>query len=150
MEARHRVGGRVFTADLGAPIDLGASIVTGTDQSPVTLLCEQTGSSLYKIGHEGKIFDLDGEELDEDDDTHIEAEFNRLLDMTCKKRYEQNKRAIVNLLMETSDAAAASPSAALNAKLRRQSTRHLVNSLSLGKVLHQHIEHYLAIIKDGE
>lgn len=46
VEARSRMGGRIFTDDsLGAPIDLGASWIHGDRDNPITELAGQAGAS---------------------------------------------------------------------------------------------------------
>ena len=47
LEARERIGGRVWTDDrIGAPVDLGGSWVHGVDGNPLTLWCEKLGVRL--------------------------------------------------------------------------------------------------------
>ncbi|MGW5424569.1 flavin monoamine oxidase family protein [Streptomyces sp. NPDC003943] len=43
LEARDRIGGRIWTSDAwdGAPVDLGASWIHGTDRNPITALAEK-------------------------------------------------------------------------------------------------------------
>lgn len=67
MEARDRVGGRVHshTGPFGAPVDLGASLITGTAPDmeggrapdPCTFLCRQLGVALHPLGEELRLFD---------------------------------------------------------------------------------------------
>ena len=50
LEARDRIGGRVWTDDrVGAPVDLGGSWVHGVDGNPLTLWCEKLGIELVEI-----------------------------------------------------------------------------------------------------
>jgi polyamine oxidase len=47
LEARDRIGGRVWTDDrVGAPVDLGGSWVHGVDGNPLTLWCDKLGVRL--------------------------------------------------------------------------------------------------------
>ncbi len=49
LEARERLGGRVWTDDsLGAPLDLGGSWVHGIEGNPLTLWCEKLGVALIE------------------------------------------------------------------------------------------------------
>jgi len=45
LEARERLGGRIFTDDsLGAPIDLGAAWIHGNEKNPITELASEAGA----------------------------------------------------------------------------------------------------------
>ena len=51
LEARERVGGRVYTQHGGgftAPVDLGASIITGTEPSVEKGLCADPSAQLAR------------------------------------------------------------------------------------------------------
>jgi polyamine oxidase len=49
VEARQRLGGRVWTDDrLGAPLDLGGSWIHGVEGNPLTLWCNKLGVSLIE------------------------------------------------------------------------------------------------------
>ncbi|KAL4428259.1 hypothetical protein ABPG75_002348 [Micractinium tetrahymenae] len=68
LEARERVGGRVHSFQEGgftAPVDLGASIITGTDPDvekglrcdPSAILCRQLGVQLHPLGEQLPLLD---------------------------------------------------------------------------------------------
>ena len=58
LEARDRIGGRVWTDDrLGAPLDLGGSWVHGVEGNPLTLWCEKLGIDLIENQGERLLID---------------------------------------------------------------------------------------------
>jgi len=74
LEARGRVGGRVHSYQgdgFSAPVDLGASLVTGTapdaqaglGPDPVSFVCKQLGIQLHELGGELPIFDGRGQKV---------------------------------------------------------------------------------------
>ena len=65
LEARDRVGGRVWTdRSLGVPIDLGASWIHGVDGNPVTKLCQANGIQTRATSYaDALLFDRDGSRL---------------------------------------------------------------------------------------
>ena len=96
LEARARVGGRVVsdTTTVGAPADLGASIVTGTRATldggaggggrradPASLLARQLGVGLHTLGAEMPLFDsVDGAAVPPDVDARADTLRDALLD----------------------------------------------------------------------
>ncbi|GER57057.1 lysine-specific histone demethylase [Striga asiatica] len=91
LEARNRVGGRVFTdrSSLSVPVDLGASIITGVEADvaterrpdPSSLICAQLGLELTVLNSECPLYDtVTGEKVPADLDEELEAEYNGLLD----------------------------------------------------------------------
>ncbi|OWY58531.1 hypothetical protein B7486_79465, partial [cyanobacterium TDX16] len=49
LEARERIGGRIWTEDLdGTPVDLGASWIHGVDGNPTTELAEEIDAELHE------------------------------------------------------------------------------------------------------
>jgi hypothetical protein len=100
LEGRNRCGGRVCTDfnSFSAPVDLGASIITGLIGNPINVLCKQLKnysdsmaveanpivafqSLLHFVKAECPIYGLDGIQLSEQLDS-IEQQFNRALDAT--------------------------------------------------------------------
>ncbi len=68
LEARDRIGGRVWTSlkwpDM--PLDLGASWIHGLKGNPLTQLAQETGAKLVETNYErNTIYDTNGEELSE-------------------------------------------------------------------------------------
>jgi phytoene dehydrogenase-like protein len=72
LEARDRVGGRVHShqgAGFGAPVDLGASLITGTAPDteaglapdPASFVCKQLGIRLHHLGGGLPLFDEGGQ-----------------------------------------------------------------------------------------
>jgi monoamine oxidase len=58
LEARERVGGRVWTDNsLGFPADMGASWIEGARGNPITELCRQAGIATFEDPDEWQIFD---------------------------------------------------------------------------------------------
>lgn len=87
LEARDRPGGRVHTdSSLGGEIDLGASIITGLEGNPLTVLCKQLFIKLHPLHYECPIFDIDGKLIEKSTDEKVEQEFNRVLDESSKRR----------------------------------------------------------------
>ncbi|XP_074380070.1 lysine-specific histone demethylase 1 homolog 3-like [Apium graveolens] len=91
LEARGRIGGRVFTdrESLSVPVDLGASIITGVEADvasgrrpdPSTLICSQLGLELTVLDGECPLYDtVTGDKVPADLDEDLESEYNSLLD----------------------------------------------------------------------
>ncbi|XP_058725350.1 lysine-specific histone demethylase 1 homolog 3-like [Vicia villosa] len=91
LEARNRIGGRVFTdhSSLSVPVDLGASIITGVEADvaterrpdPSSLVCAQLGLELSVLNSDCPLYDtVTGQKVPTDMDEALEAEYNSLLD----------------------------------------------------------------------
>ncbi|KAM3710768.1 hypothetical protein ACJW31_01G056100 [Castanea mollissima] len=91
LEARSRIGGRVFTdrSSLSVPVDLGASIITGVEADvaterrpdPSSLVCAQLGLELTVLNSDCPLYDIvTGQKVPADLDDRLEAEYNSLLD----------------------------------------------------------------------
>nr|GMD93783.1 lysine-specific histone demethylase 1 homolog 3 [Ipomoea batatas] len=91
LEARSRIGGRVFTdrSSLSVPVDLGASIITGIEADvaterrpdPSSLICAQLGLELTVLNSDCPLYDIvTGEKVPANLDEALEAEYNSLLD----------------------------------------------------------------------
>ncbi|KAE9588351.1 hypothetical protein Lal_00002955 [Lupinus albus] len=91
LEARSRIGGRVFTdrSSLSVPVDLGASIITGVEADvaterrpdPSSLVCAQLGLELTVLNSDCPLYDtVTGQKVLADMDEALEAEYNSLLD----------------------------------------------------------------------
>ncbi|XP_039065654.1 LOW QUALITY PROTEIN: lysine-specific histone demethylase 1 homolog 3-like [Hibiscus syriacus] len=91
LEARDRIGGRVYTdhSSLSVPVDLGASIITGVEADvptnrrpdPSSLICAQLGLELTVLNSSCPLYDIvSGEKVPADLDKALEAEYNSLLD----------------------------------------------------------------------
>ncbi|XP_058098763.1 lysine-specific histone demethylase 1 homolog 3 [Magnolia sinica] len=91
LEARNRIGGRVYTdrSSLSVPVDLGASIITGVEADvaterrpdPSSLICGQLGLELTVLNSDCPLYDIvTGQKVPADLDEALEAEYNSLLD----------------------------------------------------------------------
>lgn len=91
LEARSRVGGRVYTdrSSLSVPVDLGASIITGVEADvaterrpdPSSLICAQLGLELTVLNSDCPLYDIiTGQKVPADLDETLETEYNSLLD----------------------------------------------------------------------
>lgn len=91
LEARNRIGGRVYTdrTSLSVPVDLGASIITGVEADvaterradPSSLVCAQLGLELTVLNSDCPLYDIvSGQKVPADLDEALEAEYNSLLD----------------------------------------------------------------------
>ncbi|KAF4358314.1 hypothetical protein F8388_014584, partial [Cannabis sativa] len=91
LEARNRIGGRVYTdrSSLSVPVDLGASIITGVEADvaterrpdPSSLVCAQLGLELTILNSDCPLYDIvQSQKVQSDLDEALEAEFNSLLD----------------------------------------------------------------------
>lgn len=91
LEARERIGGRVYTdrTSLSVPVDLGASIITGVEADiaterradPSSLICYQLGLELTTLNSACPLYDVvTGDKVPDSLDEDLEAEYNGLLD----------------------------------------------------------------------
>lgn len=91
LEARDRIGGRVFTdhSSLSVPVDLGASIITGVEADvtsqrrpdPSSLICAQLGLELTVLNSDCPLYDtVTGQKVPPELDEAVEVEYNGLLD----------------------------------------------------------------------
>ncbi|KAM1434426.1 hypothetical protein ACFX2I_042510 [Malus domestica] len=108
LEARSRIGGRVYTdrSSLSVPVDLGASIITGVEADwaterrpdPSSLVCAQLGLELTVLNSDCPLYDIaTGEKVPADLDEALEAEFNSLLDdmvLLVAKEGEQTRLSL--------------------------------------------------------
>src|SRR5882672_7595520 len=62
LEARNRVGGRIFTnRDLGAPVDLGALWIHGSQGNPLTALADRFRAARMTTDYGSfRLYDTDG------------------------------------------------------------------------------------------
>ncbi|CAM8981727.1 unnamed protein product [Rhodiola kirilowii] len=91
LEARSRIGGRVYTdrSSLSVPVDVGASIITGVEADvdserrpdPSSLICSQLGLELTILNSDCPLYDtVTGQKVQGDLDETLEDEYNSLLD----------------------------------------------------------------------
>jgi monoamine oxidase len=126
LEARMRTGGRMYThyyANNGTAVDIGASIVTGSDTNPIsTVLPKQTDIELFRIGDDGTLYDTNGDQIHATLDNKVEKEFNSILERCCALKKEDRSYHML--------------------------TEKTINELSLGHVMFSMIDEYLQTIED--
>lgn len=92
LEARDRIGGRIFTdrESLGIPIELGASWIHGITGNPLYKLTQTNGIKTIDCDYESmpQIFQRDGQELDAASVTDLKAAFSKI-----RKRLSNMQRA---------------------------------------------------------
>ncbi|KAF0929951.1 hypothetical protein E2562_027081 [Oryza meyeriana var. granulata] len=110
LEARNRIGGRVYTdrVSLSVPVDLGASIITGVEADiaterradPSSLICSQLGLELTVLNSACPLYDVvTGDKVPDDLDADLESEYNGLLDEMAQL-FAQNGESAVGLSLE--------------------------------------------------
>ncbi len=87
LEARDRVGGRVWThRDLGHPVDLGASWIQGSEGNPLTALARSIGARNAPVDWDDlALFDHDGRRVSDRDAEEISADFDEVMDETLEE-----------------------------------------------------------------
>lgn len=111
LEARKRIGGRVYTdqSSLSVPVDLGASIITGVEADvaterrpdPSSLVCAQLGLELTVLNSDCPLYDIvTGQKVPSDFDEALEAEYNSLLDDMLLLVAQRGEQAIKMSLEE--------------------------------------------------
>lgn len=110
LEARDRIGGRVYTdrTSLSVPVDLGASIITGVEADiaterradPSSLICSQLGLELTVLNSACPLYDVvTGNKVPDALDDDLEAEYNGLLDEMALL-FAQNGDSAIGLSLE--------------------------------------------------
>ncbi|CAL4915255.1 unnamed protein product [Urochloa decumbens] len=110
LEARDRIGGRVYTdrTSLSVPVDLGASIITGVEADIVTerradpssLICSQLGLELTVLNSACPLYDVvTGDKVPDALDDDLQAEHNALLDEMALL-FAQNGDSAIGLSLE--------------------------------------------------
>ncbi|KAL5225652.1 hypothetical protein ABZP36_012291 [Zizania latifolia] len=110
LEARDRIGGRVYTdrVSLSVPVDLGASIITGVEADiaterradPSSLICSQLGLELTVLNSACPLYDVvTGDKVPDDLDTDLQSEYNGLLD-EMELLFAQNGESAIGLSLE--------------------------------------------------
>lgn len=128
FEARDRPGGRIFT-DTGrfsGPVDLGAMVLTGVVQNPISILAEQTDSETYVVKPQCPLFDVDGKWVSSEEDDWAEKEYNAVLSATARYRErEASGRKVCTMSLGK----------AFQQTLIRRTTRRLEQAESIKKSL---------------
>ena len=101
LEARRRVGGRVNTREFDGPegtkvaVDLGGSILSGSNGNPLFVMSRQLGLIPHAIQTECDLYDENGNAVNEEMDKDVEATFNRSLEDMSE--YRRNiERSVAN------------------------------------------------------
>lgn len=90
LEARERIGGRIFTSDvLGFPLDLGASWIHGLHGNPMTRFANELNIPLIKSNFDNEVFyELNGKLVPDRVQEKHKADFDRII------RQIRNNRAL--------------------------------------------------------
>lgn len=110
LEARDRIGGRVYTdrTSLSVPVDLGASIITGVEADiaterradPSSLICSQLGLELTVLNSACPLYDVvTGNKVPDALDDDLQAEYNGLVD-EMELLFAQNGDSAIGLSLE--------------------------------------------------
>mgnify|MGYP000089841060 CR=1 FL=1 len=96
LEARSRIGGRVCTSRKfdNAAVDLGASIITGLVGNPLATIVKQSRARLHRIESACPLFAPNGQPLDTQLDSRVEAIFNMLMQATDRLRGAGMRNAV--------------------------------------------------------
>lgn len=92
LEAGHQIGGRVRDDySMGVCLGMGAHIVTGVTNSPLTTLCIQTGRQMRLIRDHCDLYTTKGHLVSSDRDNRVEFHFNSMLDAVAQWRVDQTR-----------------------------------------------------------
>jgi monoamine oxidase len=111
LEARDRIGGRVWTSHQweDMPLDLGASWIHGTSNNPITKLADQIEADRISTSYESSItYDTSGKVLSKDQESNMDELNERITDIIKAAQNQENdvsiQAALSSLFMsESSD-----------------------------------------------
>lgn len=91
LEARARPGGRVHTdleKEVGAPVDLGAMLITGMCQNPLESVARQVGATTVAVDDEDSrpLWDIDGTQISEEELAEARFEHIAVMEATAQFR----------------------------------------------------------------
>jgi len=91
LEARNRVGGRIYTnRDLGAPVDLGALWIQGAQGNPLTALADRFRATRMPTDYGAfRLHDTDGRLIPEADAERVNAIYESILEKA--EKYASNE-----------------------------------------------------------
>jgi monoamine oxidase len=106
LEARDRVGGRVWTdRSLGMPLDLGASWIHGVEGNPLTELVEQFDIETAGTDYENVLlYDSDGRPLTSDEQEALAANFEAVMEEAEAIREDAEADASLQDALDTASA----------------------------------------------
>jgi len=81
IEARNRIGGRIWTADLGGqPVDLGAQWIEGIDKNPIFQLCQKHKIKTARANYDAvAVYDSEGLRYDDETADRLEKQAKTLI-----------------------------------------------------------------------
>uniref|UniRef100_A0A2R5LMK0 Putative amine oxidase n=1 Tax=Ornithodoros turicata TaxID=34597 RepID=A0A2R5LMK0_9ACAR len=92
LEAQDTLGGRVQDdRSLGVTLGMGAHIVTGVTNSPLTTLCIQMGRGMRIIRDQCDLYTTQGTLVPTQTDKHVEFHFNAMLDAVAQWRLNRDE-----------------------------------------------------------
>jgi len=82
LEARKRLGGRIFTdRSLGAPVDLGATWIHGIQGNPISALADRYKAARLATDYESfRLYDIDGRPIPDADVERVDALYESILE----------------------------------------------------------------------
>jgi monoamine oxidase len=93
VEARERVGGRVWTDHSwpGIPLDMGASWIHGADDNPISDLARELDVKTVVTDYDNTwLWDTDGRQVDDDEHDEIDNRFVEMLDDLDSEREDMD------------------------------------------------------------
>ena len=107
IEARDRIGGRVFTSNIwtDAPMDLGASWIHGTRGNPISALARDAGAPVVPTAYENSVcYETSGAELDADGRKRLNQlgkSLSRCIESAQDAEHDQSIEAAVSKLLNS-------------------------------------------------
>lgn len=80
LEARARLGGRVYDVPWRARTAAGAMVINGCQNNPIAIMSHQLDESLHVLGSQCDLF-IKSESIPRIPDTRMELHFNNILDI---------------------------------------------------------------------
>ena len=96
LEARDRIGGRTWTdTSLGAPVDIGASWIHGTENNPLTTLAHDIGAKTVPTDFEDFILVDDHQIVDQKIAAALVTEWHRIVEKLTDRSADATPKASV-------------------------------------------------------
>lgn len=112
VEARERIGGRIFTGKswADAPMDLGASWIHGTRGNPISTLAQEAGARVLATSYDNSVcYGTDGKILGDGGENRLEKLEKNLSRCLRAAQDEENDQSIRTAVSPLLDAASAFP-----------------------------------------